>query len=257
MGIFDGPLFDFNGDGKTDLIFVGQDWNGNNNLNVRVKMSNGDGTFTPYEAELGDGNGVFSYPTLTGDVDGDGKTDLIFVGQNWDGCGLNIRVKRSNGDGTWCEKWQVLGDVPEVHMNSTLANDVNGDGKTDVSFTYIPFRIDLDTNTIDLPPRLRISTKISQSQPFSQCFPKAVYYRTRQSGNWNEASTWESSRLEDFSSDVKSPAPLTPDGHNAKCVIIRNQHTVLVTESVTSPKTVVNSEGNLDILPGVNITVLQ
>jgi hypothetical protein len=42
---------------------------------------------------LGDGSGVHRYPALTGDINDDKKTDLIFVGQGWDGPGLNVRVK--------------------------------------------------------------------------------------------------------------------------------------------------------------------
>ena len=125
---------DVNGDGKTDLIFVGQDWGGNTNLNVRVKMSNGDGTFDEYSQVLGDGSGVMTYPTLTGDVNGDGKTDLIFVGEDWSGCGLNIRVKYSNGDGTWCAGFEALGDGSGVLANPTLRGDLNADGRTDLVF---------------------------------------------------------------------------------------------------------------------------
>lgn len=134
-GVFTYPTLtgDVNGDGKTDLIFVGVNWNGPG-LNIRTKMSNGDGTFTAYHQVLGDGSGLLTYPVLTGDVNGDGKTDLIFVGQDWKGCGLNIRVKLSNGDGTWCSSWQTLGDGSGVHTYPTLTGDVNGDGKTDVIF---------------------------------------------------------------------------------------------------------------------------
>lgn len=126
---------DVNGDGKTDLIFVGQNWSGNG-LNVRTKMSNGDGTYAEYAQVIGDGNGVHNFPTLIGDVNGDNKADLVFVGQDWKGCGLNIRVKLSNGDGTWCSNFQTLGDGDGVHENSTLLEDINGDGKSDVIFVF-------------------------------------------------------------------------------------------------------------------------
>ncbi len=126
---------DVNGDGMTDLIFVGQNWSGAG-LNIRTKMSNGDGTFSEYYEVLGDGSMVHSYPTLIGDVDGDGKSDLIFVGQDWKGCGLNIRVKLSNGDGTWCSDFQTLGDGAGVHNRTTITGDANGDGKTDVLFVF-------------------------------------------------------------------------------------------------------------------------
>jgi hypothetical protein len=128
---------DVNGDGRTDLIFEGQDWSGNTNLCIRVKLGNADGTFTALpQQSFGDGNGVHTYPVLLGDVNGDGKTDLIFIGQDWTGCGLNIRVKLSNGDGTWCKDWQVTGDNDNVFNYPGISGDINGDHKTDLLFTY-------------------------------------------------------------------------------------------------------------------------
>ena len=124
---------DVNKDGMTDLIFVGQNWNGTG-LNICTKLSNGDGTWKSEAQVLGDGPGVHTYPALTGDVDGDGMTDLIFVGQNWNGTGLNIRTKLSNGDGTWKSEAQVLGDGPQVHTYPALTGDVNKDGMTDLIF---------------------------------------------------------------------------------------------------------------------------
>jgi hypothetical protein len=124
---------DVDGDGLSDLIFVGQNWSGAG-LNIRVKRSNGDGTWSSWSQVLGDGAGIHRYPTLVGDVDGDGKSDLIFVGQNWSGPGLNIRVKRSNGDGTWASWSQVVGDGAAVHNYSTLLGDVDHDGRSDLIF---------------------------------------------------------------------------------------------------------------------------
>lgn len=68
---------------------------------------------------IGDGPAVHQYPTLVDDVDGDGRSDLIFVGQGWSGAGLNIRVYRSNGNGTWTGWAQVLGDGSGVHQSGT------------------------------------------------------------------------------------------------------------------------------------------
>ena len=124
---------DVNGDGRSDLIFVGQGWSGPG-LTVRTKLANGDGSWTPITQVLGDGSGVHAHPALTGDVDGDGRTDIIFVGQGWSGPGLNIRTKLSNGDGTWDSRAQVLGDGPAVHEYATLIGDVNGDGRSDLIF---------------------------------------------------------------------------------------------------------------------------
>ncbi len=50
-------------------------------------MSNGDGTFTGYVQQLGDT--VFdTYGILSGDVNGDGKTDVIYWFHGGPGCRL-------------------------------------------------------------------------------------------------------------------------------------------------------------------------
>jgi hypothetical protein len=101
---------DINNDGYTDLIFVGQGWNGAG-LNIRIKSSNGNGTWTSHFQVLGDGSGVHTYPALTGDVNGDDRGDVVFVGMGWSGPGLNVRSKLSIGNGLWNPVSQVLGDA--------------------------------------------------------------------------------------------------------------------------------------------------
>ena len=116
-----------------DIVFVGQNWSGGG-LNIRTKLSNGNGTWTSRSQVLGDGSGVHIHPALTGYVNSDGLMDIIFVGQNWSGDGLNIRIKQSNGNGTWTEGSQVMGDGSGVHSNPPLTGDVNGDGLMDIVF---------------------------------------------------------------------------------------------------------------------------
>ncbi|MEO8627048.1 MAG: C1 family peptidase [Betaproteobacteria bacterium] len=75
---------DVNGDGKADLVFMGQDWAGAaTGLTIRTKLSNGDGTWRAVEQVLGDGSGTLTHPVLVADVNGDGKADLVFMGQDW------------------------------------------------------------------------------------------------------------------------------------------------------------------------------
>jgi hypothetical protein len=130
---------DFNGDGCADLAFAHQKlegWALNGGLVIRTKLSNCNGTWKSVEQYLGDGSGVHDYPTLVGDVNGDGRDDLIFVGQNWSGTGLNIRTKLATGTGTWTAKSQVLGDPSYVQLFPTHVGDFNNDGRADLAFAY-------------------------------------------------------------------------------------------------------------------------
>ena len=124
---------DVNGDGKDDIMFIGQRWIGTG-LNIKTKLSNGDGTWTSKHSVQRDGPDVHTHPSFVGDVNGDGKADLIFVSQGWYGTGLNIRTKLSNGDGTWNSRYQVFGDGPGVHKYPAHIGDVNRDGKVDLIF---------------------------------------------------------------------------------------------------------------------------
>lgn len=124
---------DIDADGDEDIIFVGQNWSGAG-LNIRTKISNGDGTYTPVMDIQGDGSGVHTYPTLVGDMNNDGRDDLVFIGQNWSGAGLNIRTKLSNGDGTYTHYSDIQGDGPGVHDYPAMIGDMNGDGRDDLIF---------------------------------------------------------------------------------------------------------------------------
>lgn len=80
------------------------------------------------------------------------------------------------------------------------------------------------------------------------------YFRTRQSGNWSDVNTWESSAVADFSSGVISPATLTPD-FNSNTITVLNPHTVTVTANLTTDQTVVNSGGAVIVNPAIVVTI--
>jgi hypothetical protein len=127
---------DVDGDGLEDLVFLSRSVDGW--LTVETRRSQGDGSWTDLGSDvLDDGPGVQQYPTLMGDVTGDGRDDLVFVFRHWKDGWLTIRTKASNGDGTWTDlPQQKLGDGPGVHQYPTLMGDVTGDGLDDLVFVF-------------------------------------------------------------------------------------------------------------------------
>lgn len=76
------------------------------------------------------------------------------------------------------------------------------------------------------------------------------YFRSRQTGNWNALTTWESST--DNTTFVNSS--LTPD-NNANSITILNGHIVSVTASVSADQTTINSGGQVTVNAGQTFTI--
>ncbi|MBG6135840.1 FG-GAP-like repeat-containing protein [Longispora fulva] len=123
---------DFNGDGRTDIAMVGgSGWN-----SIPVALSNGDGSFA-IVAVAADSFGTWatssSAKPLTGDFNGDGKTDIAMVGgDNWN----SIPVALSKGDGSFAVTAVAADSFAIWARNATakpLTGDFNGDGKTDIA----------------------------------------------------------------------------------------------------------------------------
>jgi hypothetical protein len=143
-GTFDASVVsgDFNGDGRTDLALTGATaWH-----HVPVALSNGDGTFDVKHTDDDDpGHARFAMlaaeagaQILTGDFDGDGRTDLALTGaRGW----RSVPVAFSAGDGTFK---MTEAESPEFAAWSAEAGvvvttgDFNDDRRTDVVLTPGP-----------------------------------------------------------------------------------------------------------------------
>lgn len=122
---------DFNGDGRTDLIFCSADATYLRCTGaVTVWLSNGDGTFTSV-------NGGY-LPTASrvypGDFNGDGKTDLFICA--WDGSKRCLSTSpsylwQSNGNGTFT--FNTLPNPP-IASSVPIVGDFNGNGLSDIYF---------------------------------------------------------------------------------------------------------------------------
>ncbi len=125
---------DFNGDGRTDIALTG----GAGWTTIPVARSNGDGSWSVTNLDAGVFAGaaaVSGVSRLTGDFDGDGRTDIALTG----GAGWNtIPVARSNGDGSWSVTNLPAADFGAWAATAgvrRLTGDFNGDGRADIALT--------------------------------------------------------------------------------------------------------------------------
>src|SRR5579872_105336 len=129
---------DFNGDKKTDIATVVESYD-TNTLSyvyaISVVLSNGDGTFkAPVLTPTANGDPC---PYLVvGDMNGDGKSDLVVAHQPGQ-CGNSYTIPTfdvllSNGDGTFTTSGNTNNTVSAAGLSGGTVADVNGDGKLDV-----------------------------------------------------------------------------------------------------------------------------
>jgi hypothetical protein len=127
---------DVNGDGEPDLIVANQcaDNSCAADGSVGVLLGNGDGTFRT--AVTYDSGSPYAYSVMIGDVNGDGKPDLVvanecnpFINCTNSGDG-SVGVLLGNGDGTF--QAAVTYDSGGLQPDSVAVADVNGDGKLDI-----------------------------------------------------------------------------------------------------------------------------
>lgn len=123
---------DFNGDGNLDLAVANQcSQNNCNSGTVSVLLGNGDGTFRA--AQSYSSGGYEAYSVAVGDVNKDGKADLIVANgcQSASQCTSGaIGVLLGNGDGTF-QTAQTYSSGGVVASSIAIA-DVNRDGNPDL-----------------------------------------------------------------------------------------------------------------------------
>ena len=77
-----------------------------------------------------------------------------------------------------------------------------------------------------------------------------IAYRSKTSGNWSDAGTWETSTdNSNWSAAIQSPTS------SAASVSISNTHTVVIAANATSPSLTVNSAANLTLNSGTTLNV--
>jgi hypothetical protein len=115
-------LADFNGDGKPDIAVA----DGFSQV-ISVYLNDGTGNFgTPVTSSFSNPGVVGFEPIVAGDINEDGKQDLIVVPSTQNQ--LDI-VLLGNGDGTFTEKGQVA--IGGSFTEASLV-DINGDKHLDV-----------------------------------------------------------------------------------------------------------------------------
>jgi hypothetical protein len=123
---------DVNGDGKPDLVVANECRSNSSECTsgtVGVLLGNGDGTFQPAVTYVS--GGIEAYSVAVGDVNGDGKPDLVVANVSGNSATTGgVSVLLGNGDGTF--QAAVTYDSGASNATSVAIAGVNGDGKPDL-----------------------------------------------------------------------------------------------------------------------------
>ena len=112
---------DFNGDGITDIVSVG---NISGRGVISVSLGNGDGTFQA--AKISNSGNTNPLQVRVADLDGDGKLDVICLGSYYVD---SLTVSKGNGDGTFGVPTAYSYSIPPTEIEIA---DMNGDGRPDL-----------------------------------------------------------------------------------------------------------------------------
>ncbi len=135
---------DFNGDGRDDIAYI---WNDNGYVKVYTAFSNGNGSFTSAVSLPAFGSARWGWNTpanrywLTGDFNGDGKTDIAYVFNDNGLVDLLTMTSKGNGSYTTAGSYPAFGSsrwafFTSISDRQLLTGDFTGDGKTDFAYLY-------------------------------------------------------------------------------------------------------------------------